>query len=76
MYYHFQFFGVHIMSVSVMYLREKWPECLLHASAEKITLEGATLNQSNIAVSVTLLLKVIFNIDINFLLKSLSKNFF
>ncbi|KAK8395935.1 hypothetical protein O3P69_005809 [Scylla paramamosain] len=45
-----QFFGVHIMSVSVMFLREKWPECLLHASAEKITLEGATLNQSNIAL--------------------------
>ncbi|XP_042235256.1 protein KIAA0100-like isoform X1 [Homarus americanus] len=44
-----QFFGMHIMSVSVMYLREKWPECLLHASAEKITVEGATLNQSNIA---------------------------
>ncbi|XP_071525678.1 protein hobbit isoform X2 [Panulirus ornatus] len=48
-----QFFGVHIMSVSVMYLREKWPECLLHASAEKITLEGATLNQSNIALIVS-----------------------
>ena len=47
----FQFFGVHIVSLSVMYLREKWPECLLHASAEKITIEGATLNQSNIAVS-------------------------
>ncbi|XP_053626336.2 protein hobbit isoform X2 [Cherax quadricarinatus] len=47
-----QFFGVHVMSVSVMYLREKWPECLLHASAEKITLEGATLNQSNIALKV------------------------
>ncbi|XP_045624095.1 protein hobbit [Procambarus clarkii] len=49
-----QFFGVHIMSVSVMYLREKWPECLLHASAEKITLEGATLNQSNVALKVSI----------------------
>lgn len=39
------------MSLSVMYLREKWPECLLHASAEKITVEGATLSQSNVAVS-------------------------
>ncbi|XP_066979648.1 LOW QUALITY PROTEIN: protein hobbit [Macrobrachium rosenbergii] len=47
-----QFFGIHIVSVSVMYLREKWPECLLHASAEKITIEGATLNQSNIALKV------------------------
>ncbi|KAK7084138.1 hypothetical protein SK128_010149 [Halocaridina rubra] len=47
-----QFFGMHIVSVSVMYLREKWPECLLHASAEKITVEGATLNQSNIALKV------------------------
>lgn len=47
-----QFFGVHLMSLSVMYLREKWPECLLHASAEKITVEGATLSQSNVAVII------------------------
>ncbi|XP_069972376.1 protein hobbit [Penaeus vannamei] len=48
-----QFFGVHIMSVSVVYLRDKWPECLLHGAAEKITIEGATLNQSNIALKVS-----------------------
>ncbi|KAK3862517.1 hypothetical protein Pcinc_031627 [Petrolisthes cinctipes] len=47
-----QFFGVHLMNLSVMYLREKWPECLLHASAEKITVEGATLSQSNVAVII------------------------
>ncbi|XP_076059759.1 bridge-like lipid transfer protein family member hobbit isoform X2 [Oratosquilla oratoria] len=47
-----QFFGMHISSMTIMYLREKWPECLLHASAEKITVEGATLNQTNIALNV------------------------
>ena len=47
----FQFFGVGVYGLSLMYLREKWPECLLHAHAEKITLEGYTVNQANIAVS-------------------------
>lgn len=59
-----QFFGVHLMSLSVMYLREKWPECLLHASAEKITVEGATLSQSNVAVSPIVVTFLSFSRDI------------
>ncbi|KAB7505644.1 hypothetical protein Anas_05704, partial [Armadillidium nasatum] len=50
-----QFFGAHIISINVMYLRDKWPECLVHASADKVIIEGSTVNDTNVAVNVSVM---------------------
>uniref|UniRef100_A0A6A7FYG4 Protein KIAA0100-like n=3 Tax=Hirondellea gigas TaxID=1518452 RepID=A0A6A7FYG4_9CRUS len=48
-----QFFAVRMVSVSVMCLREAWPSCLLHAEAERLDIEAATLNQTNVAINLS-----------------------
>ncbi|KAA0202060.1 hypothetical protein HAZT_HAZT000626 [Hyalella azteca] len=48
-----QFFGVRLLNVSLMFLRDTWPGCLLHATAERLEIEAATLNQTNVALSVS-----------------------
>ena len=53
-----QFFGVRVSGLSVLWLHEAWSSCLCHITADRADVEAATLNQTNVAVSLLSSLQV------------------